>query len=189
MSKLILVAILQILPTSVFLQEYRPKYEVFGSAGYGATSDDEGGVGRGLDVGAGFGVRATRKLVFEGSANRISHLREFAFSGVRFEGTGLFACANALYHSSDSKVQPYVIGGIGVLHHEDRSSGLGPPRPPLSASGSAYNFGAGVKVFLNKHVSLRPEVRVFVGDLGNGGGTEPPFSLLRGSVGIGYHWS
>lgn len=188
MSKKILTAFLLLLPSTALSQDYRPKYEVFGTAGYGTTYDDEGGVGRGLDVGAGFGVRAIGKLGFEGSVNRIGHLREFASSPVRFEGTGVFACANALYHFSDSKAQPYVIGGIGLLHHEDRSSGLGPPRPPLSASGFAYNFGAGVKVFLNKHISLRPEFRVFVGDLGKAGGTEPPFSLLRGSVGIGYHW-
>ena len=188
MSKLLFIAVFLLLPATTFAQEYRPKYEVFGSVGYGATYDDEGGIGRGLDLGGGFGVRAIDRLGFEGSVNRISHLREFASSGVRFEGTGVFASANALYHFSDSKVQPYVIGGAGVLYHEDRSSGLGPPRPPLSGSGFAYNFGAGVKVFVSKHVVVRPEFRVFVGNLGKSAGTEPPFSLLRGSVGIGYHW-
>ena len=188
MSNLILIAIFLVLPATAFAQDYRAKYEVFGSAGYGVTYDDEGGVGGGLDIGAGFGVRATRKLGFEGSVNRISHLREFAVSGVRFDGTSVFACANALYHFSDSKVQPYVIGGIGVLHHQDRSSGFGLSGSPLSASGFAYNFGAGVKVFLSKHVSLRPEFRVFIGDLGKGGGTEPPVSAARGAVGLGYHW-
>ena len=188
MFKKLLVAVFLLTPATALAQDYHPKYEVFGSAGYGATYDDEGGIGRGLDLGAGFGVRAIGKLGFEGSVNRISHLRDFAFSGVRFEGTGVFACANALYHFSDSKAQPYVIGGIGLLHHEDRSSGLGPARPPLSASGFAYNFGAGVKVFVSKHVSVRPDFRVFIGDLRQSAGTEPPFSLLRGSVGIGYHW-
>ena len=74
------------------------------------------------------------------------------------------------------------------MHHQDRTSGFGFPRPPLSASGFAYNFGAGVKVFLSKHVSVRPEFRVFIGDLGKGGGTGPPVSAARGAVGIGYHW-
>ena len=183
-----LSAMLLLLPATALAQDYRSKYEVFGSAGYGATYDDEGGIGRGLDIGAGFGVRPIGRLGFEGSVNRISHLREFAFNGVRFEGTGVFASANALYHFSDSKAQPYVIGGIGVLHHEDRSSGLGPARPPRSGSGFSYNFGAGLKLFVSKRVSVRPEFRVFIGDLGKSAGTEPPFSLLRGSVGIGYHW-
>ena len=188
MSKHFLLGFFLLLPATTLAQDYRPRYEVFGTAGYSATYDDEGGIGRGLDVGAGFGVRAIGKLGFEGSVNRVSHLREFSFPSIRFEGTAIFACANALYHFSDSKAQPYAIGGIGVLHHKDRSSGLGPPRPPLSGSGFAFNFGTGVKVFVSKHVSVRPEVRVFVGDLGESAGIEPPFSLLRGSVGIGYHW-
>src|ERR1044071_5140988 len=96
MLKLILITSFLLLPSTSFAQEYRPKYEVFGTAGYGATYDDEGGAGRGLDVGAGLGLRVTRKLGVEGSVNRIGHLREFSFNGVRFAGTGVFACANAL---------------------------------------------------------------------------------------------
>ena len=188
MAKLILVGIFLLLPSAAFAQEYDEKWELFGTLGYGGTWDDEGGVGRGLDIGGGLGVRATRKLGFEGSVNRITHVREFNSSPVRFEGTAVFAGANALYHFSESKAQPYVIGGVGMLWHEDRTSGLGPPRPPIDASGFAYNFGGGIKVFLSKHVSLRPEVRVFIGDLGGLGGVEPPFSLMRGSIGVSYHW-
>jgi hypothetical protein len=188
MAKLTLVAIFLLLPSAAFGQEYDSRWEVFGTLGYGGTWDDEGGVGRGLDIGGGLGVRATRKLGFEGSINRIRHLRKFSTSPVRFEGTAVFASANALYHFSESSTQPYVIGGVGALWHEDRSSGLGPVRPPLDASGFAYNFGGGVKFFLSKHVSLRPEFRIFIGDLGVNGGVEPPFSLMRGSIGVSYHW-
>ena len=102
MSKQFLVAVLLLLPNTALAQDYRPKYEVFGNAGYGATYDDEGGIGRGLDIGAGFGVRAIGKLGFEGSVNRITHLREFAFSGVRFEGTGV-GIGNCEIDSSNSK--------------------------------------------------------------------------------------
>jgi Outer membrane protein beta-barrel domain len=188
MAKLTVIAVLLLMPSAASAQDYKARWEVFGTVGYGGTWDDEGGVGKGLDVGGGFGVRAIHKIGFEGSVNRIRHLREFSSSPVRFEGTAVFATANAVYHFSESQVQPYVIGGIGMLWHEDRSSGLLPSRPPIDASGFAKNFGGGIKVFLSKHVSIRPEFRIFIGDLGGIGGVEPPFSVMRGSVGIGYHW-
>jgi hypothetical protein len=188
MTKLILVTIFLFLPSAAAAQEYDSRWEVFGTLGYGGTWDDEGGIGRGLDVGGGLGLRATRKLGFEGSINRVKHVREFDSSPVRFEGTAVFASANALYHFSESRAQPFVTGGGGAFWHEDRSSGLGPPRAPLEAGGFVFNFGGGVKVFLGKHVSLRPEFRIFIGDPGGGGGVEPPFSLMRGSIGVSYHW-
>lgn len=70
------------------------------------------------------------------------------------------------------KVVPYVIGGVGVLHHradfgffQDSSTGW-------TASG-----GGGVKIFLTDKLFIAPEARI---------GWEP---LARGTVSIGYVFS
>src|SRR5215211_3225360 len=94
---------------AVFAQDFTPKGEVFGNVGAGKAYDDEGGIGNGLDFGGGIGYRITPKFGVEGYVNSIRHKREFG-NGVVFEGTGTFVSANAIYHFSTAKVQPYVIG-------------------------------------------------------------------------------
>jgi opacity protein-like surface antigen len=182
----ILMSFLLIAP-AVLAQNYDSRGEVFGSLGGGKIYDDEGSLGKGLDIGGGVGFRITPKVGVEGQVNRIDYERNF-FSGVRFAGTAVFTTANLLYHFSTAKVQPYVVGGVGFVHHENRSRF---PEadflPKRTANGFATNFGAGLKIFLNKKLSLRPEFRVFLGDTA-GSGVEPPFSLGRASVALSYHW-
>lgn len=178
------------LAAPTFGQDYFSRWEVFGTVGYGRTWDDEGDIGRGINLGGGLGVRATPKLGFEGSVNRVRHSRTFDFSGVTFKGTGTFVSANALYHFTESGVQPFVTGGVGVVHRTDSSSAIGlePPRPSISASGFAYNFGVGMKIFANKHISVRPEFKIFFGDLSDQDLIDPVFRVVQGSIGISYHW-
>lgn len=172
---------------TVLGQNYAPRGEVFGHLGGGKTYDDEGSLGNGFDIGGGVGFRLTPKFGVEGQVNRIAYKRDFS-SGVRFAGTAVFTTANVLYHFSRSQAQPYVVGGVGFVHHENRSrfpedSFL----PKRTSNGFAKNFGAGVKIFLSKNFSLRPEFRVFLGDTA-GSNVEPPFSVGRASVAVSYHW-
>jgi opacity protein-like surface antigen len=184
----VIAAVVFLMPVLSMAQDNGMKWEVFGTAGYGKAYDDEGNIGSGLDLGGGFGYRITPKLGIEGTVNWFKHSREFGPPNpVRFEGTAISGAANLVYHFSESKVQPFVTGGVGGLRHEDTSSGFGLFFPPRSASGFAYNFGGGVKIFVSRHVSLRPEGRILVANLGSGG-IEPPFSQFRFSMGIGYHW-
>jgi opacity protein-like surface antigen len=182
----ILMSFLLIAPATL-AQSYDSRGEVFGSIGGGKIYDDEGSLGKGLDIGGGVGFRITPKVGIEGQVNRIDYERNF-FSGVRFAGTAVFTTANLLYHFSTEKVQPYLVGGVGFVHHENRSRF---PEdnvlPKRTTNGLATNFGAGVKIFLNKKFSVRPEFRIFLGDTA-GSGVEPPFSLGRASVAFSYHW-
>jgi hypothetical protein len=188
MTRLVFFAALMLLPSAAFGQDHTPRWEVFGTIGAATTLDDEGGRGKGVDLGGGFGVRATRRIGLEVAINRIHHKREFSFSGVLFEGTGTFMTGNVIYYFSDSRAQPYVTGGAGFIRHEDRSRiGPGPAPPAIAANGFACNVGVGVKAFITRHVSLRPEFRVFGGYPRNGG-VEPPFGVFRGSISLGYHW-
>jgi opacity protein-like surface antigen len=183
---LILIALIFLAPT-VLAQNPSSRGEIFGSFGGGQASDDEGSIGRGFDFGGGVGYRITPRIGVEGQVNRISYQRGFS-SGGRFEGSAVFTTANLVYHFSKGRAQPYVFGGVGFVHHENRSQFdpaivVGTRR----ANGFASNFGAGVKLFVSKHFSVRPEFRVLLGDT-KGSGVEPPFSVARGSIGFSYHW-
>jgi opacity protein-like surface antigen len=182
----ILMGLLLLAPAAL-AQDLERRGEVFGSLGGGKVYDDEGSLGKGFDIGGGVGFRLTPKVGIEGQVNRIDYERNFA-SGVRFAGTAVFTTANLLYHFSTSKVQPYVVGGVGFMHHENRSRfPENEVLPKRTANSFATSFGGGVKIFLNQKFSVRPEVRVFLGDTA-GSGVEPPFSLGRASLGFTYHW-
>jgi opacity protein-like surface antigen len=187
MMKTALLFTLLFLAPTVLAQDYTSRGEVFGSIGGGKTYDDEGSLGKGLDIGGGVGFRLTPRFGVEGQVNRIDYQRDFD-SGVRFEGTAVFTTANVVYHFSTSRAQPYVVGGVGFVHHENRSQFPGDDfLPKRTANGFATNFGAGVKIFLSKNFSLRPEVRVLIGKP-EGNGVEQPFSVGRASLAFSYHW-
>jgi opacity protein-like surface antigen len=186
MKSVIFLSLLLIAPT-VCAQNYTPRGEIFGSVGGGKAYDDEGSIGKGVDFGGGIGYRLTPRFGIEGQVNRISYNRDLPLSA-RFEGTAVFTTANVLYHFTTSKAQPYVIGGLGFVHHENRARFAEESTTFIrSTNGIATNFGAGVKIFLSKKFSLRPEFRVFIADT-KGSGVEPPFSVWRGSIGFSYHW-
>ena len=184
----IIFAVLILLPSAIFAQEYDSKGEAFINFGRGVTYDDEGSLGSGFNVGGGIGYHLTRKLKIEAEVNRIPFEREFS-SGVRTEGTSVFVNANAVYHFSDSRARPYVIGGVGLLHYKNRSDFSAETPPDRSTSnGFAYNFGGGIKGYLTKKLSIRPEVRLYSGNLNRLVRTEPPLRILQVSVGFGYNW-
>jgi hypothetical protein len=74
--------------------------------------------------------------------------------------------ADVLYHFTNRRAQPYI------------SLGIGASRATRDATAAAV--ASGVKVFLNRRVSLRPELRVSLDERVDG--------TVRGSVAIGYHW-
>jgi hypothetical protein len=55
----------------------------------------------------------------------------------------------------DGKVQPYLIGGVGLLHHR---GSYGPYR--FSGTNPSFGAGLGVKCFVSRRVYLTPEVRI-----------------------------
>jgi Outer membrane protein beta-barrel domain len=71
-----------------------------------------------------------------------------------------------------SRVDPYVIGGVGLIH---RRTNLGVLR--FSTTEATGAFGGGVKFFLTPRIFVAPETRL---------GTEPIFRL---TVSFGYSFS
>ncbi|MCI0624269.1 MAG: porin family protein [Acidobacteria bacterium] len=185
-SKILLAALL-LMPGAAWAETFGTRYEVFGTVGGLKAYDDEGSIGTGTAASGGFGYRATPKLGFEIEVSRTPHLRDIAGGTLRFEGTGVFTTGSLLYHFSESRAQPYVLGGIGHLHYRREFHFLFIGTSD-TANGFAYNFGGGVKIFLNRRFSARPEFRILVGEARNNQAVEPPFSVFRGSIGLAYHW-
>ena len=140
--------------------------ELFGCIGMSAYLGTGPPV-RGPNFAGGIGVRPF-------SADRSWLLRGI---GAEFEtnvtaATGSPAQAyytgNVLYHLPlRSFLEPYVVLGIGASHE-------------AGITHAAANLGFGTKVFINRRLYVRPEVRGF--------GTEYLGSFLRVCFGVGYCW-
>ena len=149
--------------------------EIFGSVGYGRFSREGAGSSFGPTWGAGIGAHPLPLLGFEFTVHGMRHKTENS------DGTPVFLSGNVLVHLSGGLMQPYVVGGIGVMHYSGTSPCLGSCDPRISDNGFATNFGAGMKIFVIPKVSLRPEIRFF--------NTRPSNSnMLQASIGLSLHW-
>jgi hypothetical protein len=184
-SLLIVLSLAVVVPPASSQSASYPFY-VFGQIGGAKVYDDEGSLGSGLYGGGGFGYRLHRRFSVEAEISRFEHEREIGGGAFRFAGAGTFAAGNLLLHLKTGSVQPYVLAGAGLLHYRNSStlSGL----PANSSTRFAGTAGFGVLGFLTPRVSVRPEVRVSIGGATSWAGVEPPVSVLRYSIGIGYHW-
>jgi hypothetical protein len=102
----------------------------------------------------------TRRLSFE---PELLYMR-----GSRSDQDLVFTANLALDFATSKRVKPYVIGGVGFLHHRELT-GAG----TFSATGWSGSGGVGVKVFLTEKLFIAPEARV---------GWEPLFRVT-GSIG------
>jgi opacity protein-like surface antigen len=141
-------------------QDYRYSGEVYGGAGCGKFYDDEGSLGTGPTYRAGAGWRLTRHLGIQGELVGIHHARRDNF---RVQGNAWSAFGNVLYYFSTSKVQPYVLGGLGALnttYHFSFPQVPGLPENSVSRTDLAIALGAGARVFLSRRWSLDPQFRL-----------------------------
>ncbi len=114
------------------------------------------------------------------------------------DGKALTLIGNALYHFGDSTIQPYVVGGVGVLKADYTRKGVsewydgGPGgeyheeywTDRVNASKMAINLGVGLKAVIRNNFSIRPELTLI--DTTPGSGYN--WASLRLSIGVGYHW-
>ncbi|MCI0489223.1 MAG: outer membrane beta-barrel protein [Blastocatellia bacterium] len=188
MVKAILLSIIFLLPAAVMAQDTDSRGEVFINVGRGVIFDDEGFLGSGTSIGGGIGFRLISKLGIEGEVKRIPHFREFP-SGVQLRGTAVFININAIYHFSDSRIQPYVTGGAGFLHYRNKSRSPFPDEPfrgePTSNS-FAFNMGAGLKGFLTDRVSVRPEFKLL--NSNDVTVVSDKLNIFHFSVALALHW-
>lgn len=202
-SLVLLAVIAPLLTASSWAQNYAYKGEVFGSVAYGRLlRSDDLPLGGGANFGGGAGLRLGSKIGIEFEFNRMVNLKlRPALCGtlecvgsalIGYRSVILFS-ANGLYHFSVSRIQPYVVGGIGVLHTEFADSlsvsDESGTRATISqierrGNGLSISFGTGLKVFLTRKISLRPEFRLYFSTIMS----SENLGVSRASIGFGYHW-
>jgi opacity protein-like surface antigen len=183
MTRLFVAAALALVlcPLMSVAEDYSYRGRVFGGVGGGRFYDDEGSLGRGVTYRAGAEWRPLTRLGIEAELLGIHHTRHDYF---QVRGNGLSISANALFYFSRSKVQPYVLGGIGMLKTDYRYSWPGTANGEFHRSETepALNLGAGIRFFINRRWSLDPQIRTAV--------SSPSYYAIVNyfSMSLGYHW-
>ena len=157
--------------------------ELFAGAGASRVGGDEGSLGTGPSLVAGAGLRIWGSVSVEVDLSRAWHARRIA--GGPLEGTGTALLGSLLRHFGDGPVQPFVMGGVGVLTSRTTHTYQSGTTATVARSDDtrfAWGGGAGLRIFLADEVSLRPQVRVVFSD------TTGVMGLLATSVALGYHW-
>lgn len=173
---------------------WKYKGEIQGQFGWGGLYHGDHKIGSGVEWGGGFGVKPfsgkLRRLGFDVQANSLD--LGYQRGNNLNDGQATAVVGSVLYHFSDSSVQPYVTGGLGVLKtdyrqvikggavvgsNEDYSS-------QVRADKMLLNVGAGMKVRVARGLAVRPEIRLYDTTIGTGYN----FSSVRLSVGVGYYW-
>jgi hypothetical protein len=114
----------------------------------------------------------------------------FAEEGVR---TVTHFSGNALYYfASSGAVQPYVLAGVGALHSRSAKAitfvrgtfAEIVQQPDEKDRGVSIGFGAGLRIPLGVHFSVRPELRFYDASITS----RSNLSMVQGAVGLGYQW-
>ena len=165
------------------------KGEVFGSVGWAALYHGKHHEFSGVNAAAGIGVRP-----FEGALSGLGFEARFAHLNSNEETNSniLIFSGCAVYHFGRSKVQPYVLGGFGVLRGERTviikyGSGteiLYEERYQDALNKIGFEFGGGIKIALTPHLALRSEFRLLDTTPGEGYNLGVP----QVNFGLGYHW-
>jgi opacity protein-like surface antigen len=174
--------------------------EVFGGVGWGGFWHGDSPLGSGLEVGGGIGLRPfrgnLRGLGFEVQVKQLRHDVQHS-STHSTSGKASTVLGNALYHFGNSRFQPYVVGGIGVLKADYTRRGYSEwynlPEweyheeywtERVNESKVAINVGVGLKAAISPNLSIRPELSLI--DTTPGSGYN--WASLRLSLSVGYHW-
>jgi len=163
--------------------------EIFGSLGWGALYHGNHHEFSGLNTAAAIGVRP-----FDDTLSGLGFEARFAYlnSNEETNSNVLIFSGCAVYHFGKSKIQPYVLGGFGVLRGERTviikyGSGteiLYEERYQDALNKIGFEFGGGVKIALTPHLALRPEFRLL--DTTPGAGYN--LGVPQVNCGLGYHW-
>ncbi len=80
----------------------------------------------------------------------------------------------SMHFRPGSRMRPYLIGGVGMLHHRSRIRFA--PQETFSGNGLSFGGGVGFKIALSDRVFVAPEVRVGWN----------PFLMITSSVGYSF---
>lgn len=162
-------------------QSYGSAVSVHGGLGLGGYWADENFQGNGVSFGGALDVFPASVVGFELAVDGGEHSR--AVSSVEFEGSVLHVSVGVLVRFTRSRIQPYVIGGGGLLHARTVRRDLDGGSFESEGDALMGNLGVGAFLFPSRRVSLRPEVRLVGYDA-----SSPVTFHYRAWVGVGYHF-
>jgi len=191
-SVLTAAVLLALLPTrAAHAQTSDHRLAFQGSVGWGQVWSDESRLGGAFSLEGSVEVRVLRKLGLQFGVSRYSYDRRFEYpSNVRFSGDSLMFSGDLLYHFSGTRAQPFLLGGMALVHRQNRSSfpvfaydsrsffprQIGEEVLESSEDGFGLTFGGGVEIPLRQSLALRTEARcVFI-------------HKISGSIGVSYRW-
>ena len=136
----------------------KSRFEISGGAGWAGFADD----------GWLHHVTATAQARLR-IAGGLKFAPEFSYMYRSAADRDLVFVPNLVYEfRRDSKVAPYLIGGVGILRHYEKH-----PCWSWASNGKTFGFGFGTKIFVSQRFYVAPEVRF---------GWEP-FLRIGGSIG------
>jgi opacity protein-like surface antigen len=154
------------------------------TVGGGRTWDDEGSVGNGGSIGASAWWPTAGRWAFGVDLERLSHDRTTSNGGLRFRGRTWILSGIAALRFGNGPARPYLFGGAGLLHYagtfEDSTFQT---RTARDSSSSTLAFGAGIDFEASRHVSIRPELRIYMAQPED---DFAPWSMIRGAVTVSW---
>ncbi len=184
-----------------------PRISVFGGIGYNSQWDDESRLGQSYAASGGVGYRLTSRLWVEGLVNRLEHRRDLVYFAVTndaagnpiatpapatLRGSATYLMGQVRYLFSTSRVQPYVAGGLGVMHYSGNGWGAvfpaveGQPRAAsgVSTTSRAMSGSGGLDIRLTGRTTIGPYVGVLLSNAGETGTK----NALHGGVRLTVGW-
>ncbi len=185
-------------------QPWRYKTEFFGNVAQGRFYNGSHLWGNGPDYGGGVGVRPiSGRLRGFGLELQLAHLNhgELKSTGTSQQLDSRLLMGNVLYHfRSGTRTQPYVFGGVGhvkveythrcvdCVFDEDPITGKlvsrGVSESHTQAGKTGVTLGAGLKIAVQKHLSIRPELLL----VDTTGGSGWNWGWVRLQIGMGLHF-
>jgi hypothetical protein len=128
-------------------------------AGGGETWDDEGSIGTGILAGGSFAYRLFGTTQAEVAIDSLTHNRTTGFFQSRGRTTLLEG--SLVHRFGRGTAQPYVLGGLSVVHHSATNDFGGLTALPTSTNWG-WQFGGGLAVSVAKCFEVGPEARFYI---------------------------
>jgi opacity protein-like surface antigen len=209
LRRLLIILLIAGWPAQVLTAQDRPpqawqyRVEIMGTIAAASFYNGDSRWGTGLDYGGGFGIRPfsgwLRRLGFEFQMSRLHTTGEVPWS-VSKDLDSRLLMGNVLFHfRSGTRVQPYALAGIGhvevdyktqcvnCIYNVDPVTGQLVPVPygwKVRDSKTGISLGGGLKIDINRHLSIRPELLVVDTTAGTGWN----WLWLKSQIGFGVHF-
>jgi hypothetical protein len=180
-------------PQIAFAQDEDQRFVAFGDAGYARTYDDEGLLGGGASLTAGFGVRLMPRLTLQALVNRLGYHRDEDW--LTFDGRVLFTGVEAAFYGRSRKIRGFWSIGGGVFNDDGVAiwkSTIDPRLPRVEErvdrgfTLAAMTASGGIEVPVTSRASVRAGVR-FHGLLDTGDDAAP-HTIVQPTIGMSWRW-